>query len=415
MSSWNDLAVRGAFPALSLSDKGLARLYADAPGGTQVCERAIVRTRQAMVDHCANEGGPFCTSVATDQWLLRVHEAAGEFFNADADEVVFGLNTTTLVFHFSRMIARNWRAGDNILVTRMDHDANVGPWILAAEERGVTVRFLDFDPETFLYRYDQLDQLIDARTRLVACNHASNFTGTINDVRRIVAAGKAVGAVTVVDVVQSAPHMALDARAIGSDILASSPYKYFGPHAGLMYLRRDFADSLVPPLKVRPAPMTMPHRHAPGTPSFEAQLGTYGAFEHLAWLGEQFGGASPAASLRARMSAGLAAATVHETALSVRFLNGVRAMPHVTLYGIADPAAVAGRVPTFSFSVRGQAPEAVAQRFAEHNQFIWYGNFYAMAAALRVGRPEGVARLGLAHYNTLAEVDALLEVLGGLR
>lgn len=416
MPAWNDVAVRAAFPALALTDGGLPRLYGDAPGGTQVCERAVTRMREALVQHCANEGGLFRTSQATDEWMLRVHAAAGEFFNVDGDEVVFGLNTTTLVFHFSRMIARQWSRGDNIVLTRMDHDSNVGPWILAAEERGVEVRLLDFDPTTYRYQYDELDHLIDARTRLVACNHASNFLGTINDVQRIVAAGRAVGAVTVVDGVQSAPHLPLDARAIGCDILSTSPYKYFGPHAGLMYVRRDFANALVPPLKVRPSPMTMPHRHAPGTPSFEAQLATYGCFEHLAWLGEQFGGAPEQASLRQKMVAGLTAATVHETALSVQFLNGVSALPHVKVHGITNIHDVAERVPTFSFSVHGRSPEAVAQQFAARNQFVWAGSFYAMEVAQRLGVWEsGVVRFGLAHYNTAAEVDALLDTLESLR
>jgi len=416
MTAWHDDTVRAAFPALALVDEGVARLYADAPGGTQVCGRAIERMREALVDHCANEGGVFRTSRATDDWMMRVHAAAAEFFNADADEVVFGLNTTSLVFHFSRMMARTWQPGDNILVTRMDHDSNIGPWMLAAAERGVDVRFLDFDPVTFRYRYDTLDTLVDARTRLIACNHASNFLGTVNDVQAIVSAGRAVGAMTVVDAVQSAAHMALDARAIGCDILSTSPYKYFGPHAGVMYVRRDFADGLVPPLKVRPSPMTMPHRHAPGTPSFEAQLGTYGCFEHLAWLGEQMGGATAGSSLRAKMVAGLAAATVHETALSCRFLAGVAALPHVTVHGITDIAQVHDRVPTFSFSVRNVAPQAVAERFASRNQFVWAGSFYAMEAAMRLGVWEsGVVRFGLAHYNTAIEVDALLETLDGLR
>lgn len=412
MTAWNDTAVRSAFPALALTDGGLPRLYADAPGGTQVCDRTLTRMREALVEHCANEGGAFRTSAATDAALAAAHAAGAAFLNADPDEVLFGLNTTSLVFHVSRMIARDWRRGDNVVVTRMDHDSNVAPWLMAAAEREVEVRFLDFDPARFQYRYDTLDTLVDERTRLVACNHASNFLGTVNDVARVVAAARAVGAVSVVDAVQSAPHLPLDVRALGCDILSTSPYKYFGPHAGLMYLRREFADGLVPPLKVRPSPQTMPHRHAPGTPSFEAQRGTQGALEHLAWLGVEFGGAAATEPLRERMVAGLAAASVHERALSERFLRALATLPRVRLYGLADPAAVAGRVPTFSFSVEGLDPRAVAERFAARNQFVWYGSFYAMEVAQRLGVwPDGVVRLGLAHYNTAAEVDALLETL----
>jgi cysteine desulfurase family protein (TIGR01976 family) len=410
MRNWDDVEVRGAFPALALSDDGQPRLYADAPGGTQVAGRALERMRQAMVDQCANEAGVFLTSRRTSQWMTTAHEAAAEFVGADHDEVVFGLNTTSLLFHFSRMLAREWQAGDEIVLSRMDHDANVGPWLIAAEERGVTVRWLDVDLDTFQYRYDTLGDLIGPRTRLVACNHASNFLGTINDVARIVAAARAVGAVSVVDAVQSAPHFLLDVRAIDCDILVSSPYKYFGPHAGLLYVRRELSERLRP-LKIRPAPASMPYRHAPGTPSFEAQLGTLGALEHLAWLGEQFG--TPAGTgLRARIAAGLAAATQHETGLAVRFLEGLSALPGIRLYGIANPAHVSGRVPTFSFTMAGKAPEAVAAVFGQRNIYVWDGNFYAYEISGLLGvRESGVVRIGFAHYNTLDEVDRILEIL----
>ena len=413
--SWNDALVRDAFPALALADDGVPRLYADAPGGTQVAGRVLERMRAALVDQCANEGGAFRTSRLTTQSFDRSHAAAAEFVGAAADEVLFGLNSTSLLFHFSRMLARDWRSGDEIVLTRMDHDANVAPWLIAAKERGVTVRWLEVDTESWQYRYDSLPALIGRRTRLVACNHASNFLGTINDVARIVAAGRDVGAVTVVDAVQSAPHFAIDVGAIGCDLLATSPYKYFGPHAGLLYVRRELADRLEP-LKVRPAPDSMPHRHAPGTPSFEAQLGTVGALEHLAWLGERFGGAAPEAPLRARLLAGFAAASAHETELAKRFLTGLRDLPGIHLYGIAEPRDVAGRVPTFSLRIGTQSPAEIARTFAARNVYIWDGSFYAyeLAATLGVRDLGGVVRIGFAHYNTVAEVDTILELLGGL-
>jgi cysteine desulfurase family protein (TIGR01976 family) len=410
--SWDDGEARAAFPALALKDDGVARVYLDAPGGTQVAGRVLERMREAMVDHCANDGGVFRTSRLTEHGLHAAHAAAAEFLGAGADEVVFGLNTTSLLFHFSRMIARDWRAGDDIVLTRMDHDANVAPWLIAAEERGVAVRWLEFDPATFQYRYETLPQLIGPRTRLVACNHASNFLGTINDVTRIVAAGRAVGAVTVVDAVQSAPHFALDVEAIGCDLLASSPYKYFGPHAGLLYVRRALADRLAP-LKVRPSPNQMPYKHAPGTPSFEAQLGTVGALEHIAWLGERFAGVSTGGSLRQRLEGGFAAATAHEGTLAMRFLEGLRELPAVRLYGLADPRDVGRRVPTFSLRVGALSPAEVAEAFAARNIFVWSGSFYAyeVAGALGVRDNGGVVRIGFAHYNTTAEVDTVLGVL----
>jgi len=413
MLTWNDAEVRAAFPALALRDDGLPRLYADAPGGTQVAGQCLDRMRQAMVEQCANEGGLFLTTQRTSDWMSVAHRAAADFLNCDQDEVIFGLNTTSLLFHFSHMLSRDWQPGDEIVLSQMDHDANVGPWIIAAEERGVTVRWLDVDPQTFQYRYDTLDTLIGPRTRLVACNHASNFLGTISDVGRIVAAGRAVGAVTVVDAVQSAPHFPIDVRAIDCDILVSSPYKYFGPHAGLLYVRRDL-DRRLKPLKIRPASDTMPYRHAPGTPSFEAQLGTYGAFEHLGWLGDRFG-APTGDSLRARMVAGFAAATAHETKLALRFMEGLAAIPEIRLYGISDPTQVHLRVPTFSMTVAGHSVEAVTRVFAAQNIYVWDGSFYAYELAGLLGlREQGVVRIGFAHYNTLDEVETILEVLRGV-
>ena len=413
---WNDEEVRAEFPALAQSDAGVARLYADAPGGTQVAGRVLERMRESLVEHCANDGGVFRTSRLTEERMLGAHATAAVFLGAaNAQEVVFGLNTTSLLFHFSRMLAREWQAGDEIVLSRMDHDANVAPWLIAAEERGVKVKWLEFDTATFQYRYDTLPDLLGARTRLIACNHASNFLGTINDVARIVAAGRAVGAITAVDAVQSAPHFAIDAAALGCDLLVTSPYKYFGPHAGLAYIRTEIADRLRP-LKVRPSPQTMPYRHSPGTPSFEAQLGTVGAIEHLAWLGERFGGATASDPLRTRIERGFAAATRHEEALAKQFLAALRGIKSIRVFGIADPAGTAGRVPTFSFTIGRHTPAAVAEAFAGRNIFVWSGSFYAyeVAGALGVRDNGGVVRIGFAHYNTAAEVDAIVAVLRSL-
>jgi selenocysteine lyase/cysteine desulfurase len=231
-------------------------------------------------------------------------------------------------------------------------------------------------------------------------------------VGRIVAAARAVGAVTVVDAVQSAPHFAIDVKALGCDVLLSSPYKYFGPHAGLLYIRRELAARLKP-LKVRPSPMTMPHCHAPGTPSFEAQLGTVGALEHLAWLGERFAGVPTDATLRRRIEGGFAAATAHESALAARFLEGLRDLPKIRLFGLADSRAVDGRVPTFSLRIGSLSPASVAEIFAARNIFVWAGSFYAyeVAGALGVRDNGGAVRIGFAHYNTPQEVETILTVL----
>jgi len=410
---WNEDEVRAAFPALGQRDDGVARIYVDAPGGTQVAARAIEGMRESLIAHCANDGGVFRTSRLTEERMHDAHSTAAEFLGApSSQEIVFGLNTTSLLFHFSRMLAREWQPGDEIVVSRMDHDANIAPWLIAAEERGVAVRWLEFDTQSYQYRYEMLGDLVGSRTRLLACNHASNFLGTINDVSRIAAAGRAVGAVTVVDAVQSAPHLLLDAAKIGCDLLVTSPYKYFGPHAGLAFVRRELADRLQA-LKVRPAPASRPYKHAPGTPSFEAQLGTVGAIEHLAWLGERFGGVSAAAPLRGRLEAGFAASLQHENELARRFLLALRELPGVRIFGPNDPALISGRVPTFSFSIDRRTPAYVAEQFARRNMYVWNGSFYAyeIAGVLGVRDSGGVVRIGFTHYNTLSEVDAILAVL----
>lgn len=413
--AWDIEAVRAAFPALSLSDGGKPRIYLDAPGGSQVPRRVVEAMTRVLIESCANEGGAFRTSQDSDRILAGAYQAAAALVGAAADEIVFGLNSTSLLFHFSRMIARDWREGDEIVLTRMDHDGNVGPWLIAAEERGVTVRWLDFDPETYEYRYEALDGLIGPRTRLVACNHASNMFGTINDVARIVAAGKAAGAVTMVDAVQSAPHIPVDVQAIGCDLLACSAYKFFGPHAGLLYIRAELRDRLAP-LKVRPASTDMPWRLAPGTPAFEQLAGTQAAIEHMAWLGDTFGGAPADAPLRARIVAGLQAATVYEAGLMDRFLAGLADIGGLKLFGIASRNRLDARVPTFSFRIEGHPPQAVMEHLATRNIFGWAGDFYAHEASGMLGLREsgGVARLGLSHYTSLAEVDSTLDALARL-
>ena len=407
--------VRAAFPALSLADDGVPRAYLDAPAGTQVAGRVLDRMRQAMVDACANDGGVFRTSVQSEGLMFEAHRAAAAFLNAPSyEEIVFGLNTTSLLFSFSRMLSQAWRTGDNIVVSRMDHDANVAPWLIAAAERGVEVRWLDFDPESFRYAYGALGGLIDGRTRLVACNHASNLLGTVNDVKQVVDAARAVGAVSVVDGVQSAPHMAIDVQAIGCDLFACSPYKIFGPHAGVLFVRRAVMDG-IEPLKVRPAPDEAPWRFAPGTPSFEAQAGVLGAIEHIAWLGEAFGGAGPDASLRDRIEAGWRASAAHELGLMRRFLEGLKQIGGATLYGLGGDNELGERVPTFSFTLPGIAAKDAVARLAQANIFAWAGSFYAHEAAHRLGVDQhGVIRVGLAHYTSPEEVDRVIAACAGM-
>ncbi len=408
-------AVRAAFPALALADNGVARGYFDAPAGTQVAGRVIAAMNHAMIDACANDGGAFRTSRAVGGIVSAAHEGAAALFNCDADEVIYGLNTTSLFYQFAALLSRDWAAGDEIVLTRMDHDANVSPWLQAAADRGVTVRWLEWDRETFEFDYDSLATLIGARTRLVAVGQASNFLGTINDVARVCAAARAVGAVSVVDAVQSAPHISIDVRAIGCDILCASAYKYFGPHAATLFLARDLQPKLRP-WKVRPSVDTMPTRFAPGTPSFEAQAGTLAAIEHFAWIGSETGGAAAHAPLRERLRAGFAAITAYETDLMRQFLGGLAMLAGVTLHGIGNANRLASRVPTFTFTIAGHDAPSVAQALADRNIFCWSGYYYAWEPATVLGLREGpgAIRIGLSHYNSVAEVDTLLAVLGDI-
>jgi cysteine desulfurase family protein (TIGR01976 family) len=403
--------VRAAFPALALADGGLPRLYLDAPAGTQVAGRVVEAMSRTMIEACANDGGTFRTSVATGAIVEAAVSAAAACFNCVEDEVIFGLNTTSLFFQMAPLIAANWQAGDNILLTRMDHDANVSPWLQAAEARGVEVRFIEWDRETFALKLETLPDLIDARTRAVAVGHASNFLGTINDVTAVCAAARAVGAVSIVDAVQSAPHIALDVGAIGCDLMAASAYKFFGPHLGIMYISHRL-QGLIRPLKVRPSVDAMPTRLMPGTPSFEAMAGTTAAIEHMAWLGIAAGTVSGDESLRQRLVAGLAAAQAHETELMRRFLTGIATVPGVTLHGIANANRLHERVATFTFEIEGHSADAIAADLAERNIFVWNGYYYAWEPAGVLGlRDRGAVRVGFTHYNTLDEVDALIAAL----
>ncbi|MBC7521965.1 MAG: cysteine desulfurase-like protein [Sandarakinorhabdus sp.] len=409
---WNIESVRAAFPALALTDHGAPRLYFDAPAGTQVAGRVIDAMSEAMIHACANDGGTFRTSIAASAIVGAAHEGAAALFNADADEVLFGLNTTSLFFEFAAIISRDWAPGDEIVLTRMDHDANVAPWLQAAADKGVTVRWLEWDRDSFEFRYETLDQLIGPRTRLVAVGQASNFLGTINDVARVCAAARAVGAISVVDAVQSAPHIAIDVRAIGCDILCASAYKFFGPHAAIMFLSHAMQAKLRP-WKVRPSVETMPTRFSPGTPSFEAQAGTLAAIAHFADMGSRFGGAAADAPLRTRIVAGFDAITRYETDLMRQFLSGLATVPGVTLHGIGNANRLEHRVPTFTFTLAGHDAPAVVADLAARNIFAWGGYYYAWEPAtvlgLRTG--PGAIRIGLSHYNSAAEVDTLVAAL----
>ena len=404
-------AVRRRFPALAVADDGQARVYFDAPGGTQACDAAI----DAMTDHLrggtANAGGAFATSRAVDAMSREAHAAMADLLGGSPDEIAFGPNMTSLTLAVSRALARDWQAGDELVVTRLDHDANVAPWLRVAEDRGMTVRWLDFDPATGVLRLDELPGLLGPRTRLVALGGASNALGTLNDVAAAVAiARRHADALVFVDAVQSVPHVPTDVRALDCDFLACSPYKFFGPHAGVLWGRAAVL-ARVAAYKVRPAGNGPAGRFETGTPSFEAQAATLATIDYLAWLGGLV--APEATTRRALLVAAMDACTRHERALGERLLHGLARLNSVRLYG---SPTMDGRVPTFAFTVEGHDPHLVAERLAAAGIFAWSGHFYAVETVQRLdlGEAGGLVRVGLCHYNMAAEVDCLLDVLGGL-
>ena len=398
-------AVRAKFPALSA---GKDRIYFDAPGGTQICQPAIDRMVAHLASGTANSGGAFVTSRETDALSEQAHQAMADLLGADPGEIAFGPNMTSLTFALSRALAREWAEGDELVLTHLDHDANVSPWLLVARDRRMIVRWIDFDPATGMLDLDALPGLLSERTRLVAVGGASNALGTLNDINRISNIAKTHSqALLFVDAVQSVPHVPTDVRELGCDFLACSPYKFFGPHQGVLWGKAEVLAG-IEAYKVRPADVDPPgHRFETGTPSFEAQGGVLGTIDYLDWLGGLF---SDANSRPERLRAAMAACIAYEQDLGERMLAGLRAIPGVKLWG---RPTMEGRVPTFAITIEGHHPDAVAERLAALDIFVWSGHFYAVEVIARLGLEQagGLIRIGLCHYSTAGEVDRLLDAL----
>src|SRR3954464_4004256 len=315
--------VRAQFPALAVTDQGRPRAYLDAPGGTQACRRAIEHMVRHLERGTANSGGAFATSNETDRLSEDAHAAMADLLGGDVGEIAFGPNMTSLTFSVSRALARQWQAGDEVIVTRLDHDANVAPWLLAARDAGAEIRWLDIDPASGTLRLDELPGLLNARTRLVAVGGASNALGTLNDIEAIVAAVRAHSdALVYVDAVQSVPHVPTDVRALGCDFLVCSPYKFFGPHQGVLWGKAELLRR-IEAYKVRPASIDPPAiRFETGTQSFEGQAGVLGTIEYLEWLGGEVAPARPN-SRRQALVAAMEACLAYERGLGDRLLAGL--------------------------------------------------------------------------------------------
>ena len=406
MTAFDIAAARRQFPALPLEDEGRPRIYLDNPAGTQVPKQVIDRTVECLARKNANLGGYFTTTVEAGELVDEAHQACADFYNAaSASEIVFGQNMTTLTFHMSRCLGRKFKAGDEIVLSRMDHDANVAPWLLLAEDKGLVVRWMDFDPETYEFPEDALRKVLSEKTRLVAFGGASNCTGTVNDMTHFAREARSAGAIVYVDAVQYAPHYAVDVQAIGADIVVSSAYKWFGPHQGVLWGREALLAETFG-YKVRPAGEDLPHKFETGTLSHEGMAGTLGAIEYL----EQFGDGETRAQ---RIKSSWAAMASYEQGLTLRLIEGLRTFKGLTIRGITSANARHRRVPTVSFTLDGHHPQALAKGFAKDNIFVWSGHNYAIEPVTRMGLMDrgGVLRVGLAHYNTEAEVDALLSSL----
>ncbi|HTZ70964.1 MAG TPA: cysteine desulfurase-like protein [Acetobacteraceae bacterium] len=403
MESYPIEAVRAQFPALA----DTTRVHLDNPAGTQVPRRVAEAVSECLLRQNANLGGYFRTSREAGAIVEQAHRDAATLFGAaDWREIVIGPSMTALTFLFSRALAATLAPGDEILMTTMEHDGNVAPWLAAAGERGLIVRRVPFDTETWRVEPAAFAAALSPRTRIVALTAASNLTGSLNDVAALTMLAKQAGALVYVDAVQFAPHALIDVQALGCDFLVASAYKFFGPHLGVLWARADLLRSLMPQ-KVRPASDDIPWRWEQGTPQIELQAGLSAAIAYLAWLGEIFG---ESGTERAKLQAAFAAASAWESALALDLIAGLRVIPGVAIHGVSNPNRIGFRVPTVSFTHATVPPDRIAAHLAADGICVWSGNNYAIEVVRQLGLPEaaGVLRIGLAHYNTPAEIARVL-------
>ncbi len=417
MPEFDVAALRSRFPALSIEQDGRPIALFDGPGGTQVPQSVIDAVAGYYRAANANHGGTFLTSHRNDEIVEDAHVALADLLNAASPaEIKLGANMTTLTMHVARSITATMAPGDEIVVSGLDHEANVGPWRSAAADRGVTVQTIDIRPDDVTLDIEHFDTLLHARPKLVAFGYASNAVGTINPVAEMVRRAHEAGALTYVDAVHAAPHLPIDVQALGTDFLACSAYKFFGPHVGVLYGCEAALDAL-PTYKLRPAS----DRFETGTGNFEGFAGARAAVEYIAEVGRLYGGvfagafASLAKGRRRDAHAAMAAIRAYEMPLFGRLLDGLEAIPGARVWGITDRARFDERTPTAAVTFAGATAEAVATELGARGIATWWGNFYAVGPIERLGlEPDGVLRIGLTHYNTADEVDRLLAELSDI-
>lgn len=415
--------VRRQFPALARQIGGQAAVYFDGPAGSQVPQVVAEAVTHCLLRTNANTCGQFATSRESGELLAEAHAAAADFVGcADPGEVAFGPNMTTLTFAFSRALSKSWQPGDEVIVTRSDHDANVTPWVLAARDAGASVRYVPLRAEDCTLDLDAYHKLLNSKTKLVAVGCASNASGTVHPLREMISAAHDVGAEVFLDAVHFAPHLPLDVIAWDCDYLACSAYKFFGPHVGLLWGRRERLEAL-PAYKVRPAPDELPGKWMTGTGNHEGIAGTLAAINYLASLsGESFASGNgapstttPSPSRRKALLAAFECIIAYEQPLTVQLLAGLAEMPSIKVRGITDPARMDERVPTIAFTHERFSPRQIAAFLGDRGIFVWDGNYYALELfqALKL-EPAGAVRVGILHYNTAEEVQRLLGALAEL-
>jgi cysteine desulfurase family protein (TIGR01976 family) len=399
-------AVREQFPALGRTYNGRGVVYFDGPGGSQAARQAIDAMSGYMERGGANLHGVFPTSTETEKILADTRRAAADFLGAAPDEVAFGANMTTLTFAIARALADEWDEDSEIVVTELDHRANVDPWIIAAREKGAKVRWIRVDPETLTLDYDDLERNINEKTKLVAVGLASNAVGTVNDVAAVAEKSHTVDAVVAVDAVHASPHIPVDRDELGADVITCSAYKFFGPHVGVTAVRRELFERLGV-YRLDPAPAHIPDKLETGTQNHEGIAGVKGALDFIASLGE-------GASQWERLTSAMTKIEEYEADLASRFRLGIRDLPGVKLYTAPDGVR---KTPTIAFRVEGRSTDEVCARMLEHGFFVAAGDFYAstLAEKLSVGDSGGFVRAGLAPYNTEGEVEGFVEAVRNLR
>jgi len=399
--------VRACFPSLALTDDCQPRIYVDNPAGTQVPLSVADAVRDYMLTTASNAGGHFVTSIATDAVWQKAHEDAALFLGARSfKEVIIGQSMTSLSFHLSRSICRDFLPGDEIVITRMEHEGNVGAWLEIAKDKDLTVRWVDFNHETWQVEPENLAAQLGPRTKLVALNYASNMTGSINDIPALAKLAKDAGALVFVDAVQLAPHHLVDVDALGCDFLACSSYKYFGPHLGLIWGRGDLLSALYP-YKGRCISDDIPDRFECGTPQYELLAGLSATVQYFEDLGRK---GSSSTDRRALIATAYQMSRDYEEPLTNLLIDGLKQIPSVKIYGITNPNRITQRVPTVSIRHASIPPSDIALSLAKAGIFVWHGHNYAYEAARSLGLPldEGVVRIGLSHYNTKKEVEAIV-------